>query len=343
MVTKGSRSLTGFRTEYVDREVEFVLENLDISSLNLLPGHAYMRNITDIEITAPGESPASTKTAFGTLTHIRLQAVQLSLRDVSFFYKDKASTVGPNDFTGIMQFNLPTQGLDVDFKFRLIPNTEQGLAEREQCKRFFKIERADVKLAEDIKFDIKESNHPIIASVFKPVLVYRFRDAIERTLEEHIRGVFDFADAIAFDISKRSEVFSDTGLGPAASFTAAIWSEIGHLRKLEGGVLSGWKATSTGIIKEGREGEPTIAVGAEPQILPGTKHGPLGYGSEPLAERVPGMEVPAVSLEGKVAERVKEVGQEGLKRVQTFKESVKHKVAEEKEHVGWESAAFDVV
>lgn len=322
-----------------------MLENLDVSSLSLLPGHAYMRNITDIDITAPGESRASTKTAFGTLSHIRLQAVQLSLRDVSFFYKDKLSTVGPNDFTGIMQFSLPTQGLDVDFKFRLIPNTEQGLAEREESKRFFKIERADVKLAEDIKFDIKESNHPIIASVFKPVLVHRFRDAVERTLEEHIRGIFDFADAIAFDTSKRSEVFADTGLGPGASFAAAIWSEIGHLRKLEGGVLTGWKATSTGIIKEGREGEPAIALGAEPQILPGAKRGPLGYSSEPLAERISGIEVPTPTLEGKkgkAAERVKEVGQEGLKRVQTFKESVQHKAAEEKKRAGWKSAAFDV-
>ncbi|KAH0832845.1 hypothetical protein J3R83DRAFT_11772 [Lanmaoa asiatica] len=331
------------RIEYVDREVEFVLENLDISSFNLLPGHAYVRNITDIEITAPGESRASTKTAFGTLTHTRLQAIQLSLRDVSFFYRDKASIVGPNDFSGIMQFNLPTQGLDVDFKFRLIPNTQEGLAERERCKRFFKIERVDVKLADDIKFDIKESNHPTIASVFKPVLVHRFRDAIERTLEEHIRGVFDFTDAIAFDISKRSEVFADTGLGPAASLAAATWSEVGHLRKLEGGVLTGWKATSTGIVKEGREGEPTIALGAEPQILPGEKRGPLGYSSEPLAERIPGIEVPALPREGKVAERVKEVGQEGLKRVQTFKETVQHKVAKEKKCVGWESVAFDLV
>ena len=341
MVNNGSPSLTGYRTEYVDREVELVLENLDISSLSLLPGHAYVRNITDIEITAPGDNRASTKTAFGTLTHVRLQAIQLSLRDVSFFYKDKTSTLGPNDFTGIMQFNLPTQGLDIDLKFRLIPNTEQGLAERERCKRFFKVERADVKLADDIQFVIKESNHPIIASVFKPVLVSRFRDAIERTLEEYIRAAFDFADTITFDVSKRSEVFLDTGLGPAASLSAAIWSEIGHLRKLEGGVLTGWKATGTGIIREGREGEPTIALGAEPQILPGEKHGPLEYGAEPLAERI---EMPAVHVEGqKIAEHLKKVGQAGARRVQTFKESVRHKVAEEKKHVGWESTAFDVV
>ena len=320
----------------MDRDVEFVLENLDISSLNLLPGHAYLRNITDVEITAPGEARA--RTAFGTLTHIHLQAIQLALRDVSFFYKDNTATVGPNAFTGIMQFDLPTQGLDVDFKFRLIPNTKEGLAERERSKRFFKMEHVEVRLADDIKFDIKESNHPILASVFKSVLVHRFRDAVERTLEEHIKGVFDFVDAIAFDISKRSEVFEDTGLAPTASLSAAIWSEIGHLRKLEGGILTGWKATSTGIVKEGREGEPSIAMGAEPQILPGEKRGPLGYGAEPLGER---MEAVAMERE-MIEERVREVGREGLKGVQTFKQSVEHKAAEEKKRAGWESEAFDV-
>lgn len=271
------------------------------------------------------------------MTHIHLRAIRLALRDVSFFYKDNTSTVGPSKFTGIMQFNLPTQGLDVDFKFRLIPNTEQGLAERDRCRRFFNIERVEARLADDIKFDIKESNHPLIASVFKPVLMHRFRDAIERTLEQHIRGVFDFVDAIAFDVSKRSEVFEDTGLGPGPSLAAAIWSEVGHLRKAEGGMLTGWKATSTGIVREGREGEPKIALGAEPQILPGEKHGPLGYASEPLAGE------PPVSAEAeRIVERLEEVAEEGLKRVQTFGESVQCKVAEERKRTGWESAAFDV-
>ncbi|KAG9314768.1 hypothetical protein JVU11DRAFT_3850 [Chiua virens] len=328
------KSLPIPRIEYVDREVEFILENLDVSSFNLLPGHAYLRNITDIEITAPGETRA--ETAFGTLTHIRLQAIQLSLRDVSFFYKDKTSAFGPTDFTGIMQFDLPTQGLDLDLKFKLLPNTEAGLTERQRSKRYFNVERVDVQLTDDIKFNIKESNHPIFASVMKPVLVHRFRDVIERTLEEHIRGVFDFTDAIAYDVSQRAEVFSDTGLGPAASFSAAVWSEMGHLRKSKDGLLTGWKATSTGIVKEGREGEPMIAMGAEPQILPGEKHGPLGFRAEPVMERVPSIDLPTV--EERVGERV----QEAQQRVQTFRETVRQKTIEEKRHVGWESKAFGI-
>ena len=38
------------RTEYMDDEIEFVLENLDISGFNILPSHVYIRNITDVDI-----------------------------------------------------------------------------------------------------------------------------------------------------------------------------------------------------------------------------------------------------------------------------------------------------
>ena len=82
------------RTEYEDDEVEFVLEDLDISSFSLLPGHAYIRNITDINIKAPVSG--ETSTAVGSLTRVYIQALQLSLREVSFYYKDKTSTVGPS-------------------------------------------------------------------------------------------------------------------------------------------------------------------------------------------------------------------------------------------------------
>lgn len=326
------------RTEYVDPEVDFVLESLDISSLNLLPGHVYLRNITDIDVTAPaGES---THTAWGTLTHIRMQALELRLKEVSFYYKDKVATVGPSEFTGILEFNLPTQGLDVDFKFRMIPNTPLGLKEREKAQRFFKVERVEVHLAENITFEVKESNHPIIATVFKPVLLSRFREALERTLEEQIRGVFDLVDGIAFDVSNRAEVFEDTGLGHGTAVAAAIWSEIGRMRRMEGGLLSGWKATGTGIIKEGLPGDAKLAMGAEPQILPGEKRGPLGTHAVPLGERP---ELQGIVEGGtSVTESIRQAAREGAREVQSFRDAVRRKAFEEKRRPGWNSHAYDL-
>lgn len=313
---------------------------MDISSLNLLPGHVYIRNITDVDITAPAGTPATT--AFGTLTHIRMQAVQMALKEVSFFYKDKTATIGPSDFTGLMEFNLPTRGLDIDLKFRLIPNTPQGLEERERNGRYFKVERVDVTVDPNVTLEVKQSNHAILASVFKPIIMIRFREALERTLQEQIRGLFDAVDALAYDVGRRSEVFADTGLGPGASVAAAVWSEIGRLRRMEGGLLSGWKATGTGLVKEDLTGDAKIAMGAEPQILSGDKRGPLGTNAEPLADRLPGVDIGGALEEGRsVAQRVERAGQEGMKQVQTFKQSVQHKTSEEKKRRGWQSSAYD--
>ncbi|KAI6008669.1 hypothetical protein EDC04DRAFT_2906919 [Pisolithus marmoratus] len=125
-----------------------------------------------------------------------------------------------------------------------IPNTPPGLKEREKAQWLFKVECIDVHPAENITFEVKESNHPVIATAFKPVVGSQFREALKRTLEEQI-------NEIALKISNRSGVFGGTGLGHGAAMAAAVWSGVGGMRRMESGLLGGWKATGTGIIKEG--------------------------------------------------------------------------------------------
>lgn len=54
-----------------------MLENLDISGLNVLPSRV----------------AASADREFATLTHVQIQAVQVELKNLSFWYKDKRATV----------------------------------------------------------------------------------------------------------------------------------------------------------------------------------------------------------------------------------------------------------
>ncbi|KAF7981273.1 hypothetical protein HWV62_34169 [Athelia sp. TMB] len=339
------------RTEYVDPDVEFVLENVDISSFSMLPGHVYIRNITDVDISAPAPSSnAATTTQVGTLTHIKIQAMQLSLKDVSFFYKDKTATVGPSDYTGLMEFTLPSQGVDVDIKVRLLPNTPAGLEYRKKRGAFHFIERVEVNIAEDVTLKVKESNHSVLMAMFKPVMVMRFREALAKTLAEQIRAVLEGADALAWDIGQRQEVFGDAGLGGGSAFAAAIWSEIGRLRKSEGGILSGWTATGTGFVKDDLQNGGKIAMGAEPQILSGEKRGPLGTNSETVKERLPDVDLGAIDANvdtssagqaaGDVAQKGVDLVKEGKRQVQTFQKTVEAKAAEEKKRDGWESEAF---
>lgn len=232
--------------------------------------------------------------------HIQIQALQLSLKDVSFWYKDKTATVGPSEFTGLMGLTLPKKGIDVDLKIRLIPSTTTGPNSREERKHFHVIEHAMVSISEDVSMEIRDSNHAIFVTLFRPIMVTHLRQALEKTLTDQLRAVVDYADGVAFDISKRREVFEDTGLGHGAALAAAVWSEVGRLeRESRLGLDMDWKATGTGLVVEqqirvgadelGEGGEvrrSAFAMGAEPQILSGEKRGPLGTGSELLKDKL---------------------------------------------------------
>ena len=136
-----------------------------------------------------------------------------------------------------------------------------------------------------------------------------------------------------------------------------MWSELGKLSRGEGGLLKGWKATGTGLIKaEGNTRDDAVfAMGAEPQVLSGEQQGPKGNFSESIKERVAtemDIDIDDVDVQGQVSEvgeRAREVAaeakekvKEGYQKVKTFKESVQQKAEKEKRQPGWESSAFDI-
>ena len=346
--------ITPTRTEYKDPEIEFVLENLDISSFNLLPSHVYIRNITDVDIHTSATAASHTKV--GTLTHVHIEALQLRLHDVSFWFKDKNSTLGPAELTGLLALQLPAKGIEIDIKVRLIPSTVTGKESRNAKKHFHVVENVAVKISEDVNISVKESNHSVLVTLFKPVMVARLREALEKTLTEQLRGLVEWVDGIAFDVSKRREVFEDAGLGGGSSLVAALWSEVGRLQRENEDEL-GLRATGTGVVlehlHEGEEVKAQFAMGAEPQILSGEKRGPLGTGSTSVKEqlRAAGEEM-EVDI-GDTGRRVRDVGdevlgdvkgavREGKRQLSSFRKSVHRKSKHEKKKTGWESTAFDI-
>ncbi|KAG6889628.1 hypothetical protein C0992_004584 [Termitomyces sp. T32_za158] len=356
-------------TEYKDTEIEFVLENLDISSLNLLPSHVYIRNITDVDITTASSPTASARTSVGTLTRIKVDAVQLSLKDVSFWYKDlQASALSPGSFTGLLALTLPPQGVSLDVKVRLIPHTIPASSPDSRAARghFHVVEHVHVSISEDVQLEVKESNHGLLLAMFKPIFVLRLRDALEKTLANQVRAAIEWADAVAYDVGRRREVFEDTGaVGGGASLLAAIWSEIGRIKRESTASESRveWRATGTGLVVEQAGGNIQFAMGAEPQILSGDKKGPLGTASEPLANRVEavvqdvtGVDVREAAQQvqtegasrqvkhaaGHIQEQAKGLVRDGQKRLQTFQKAVETKKAQEEKSKGWRSHAFDI-
>ncbi|GLB42990.1 putative protein of unknown function (DUF4449) [Lyophyllum shimeji] len=348
------------RTEYKDAEIEFVLENLDISSLNLLPSHVYIRNITDVEINAPAEQGAAPRTGLGTLTRIKVDAVQLELKDVSFWYRDlAASGLSPKELTGRLKLTLPPQGVSLDVKVGLIPDNLPASDPKSRVARghFHDVEYVKVSISDDVSMEVKESNHGVLLTMFKPIFVMRLREALEKTMAEQVRAAIEWADGIAWDVGRRREVFEDMGVvGGGPAMIAAVWSELGRLRREGKHTGVEWKATGTGVVVEQKKGDVKFAMGAEPQILSGEKKGPLGTASEPIGRKVEEVAQERLGVDVQVPERPEEmrakaeemtarakgIAEESQRKAKTFKRAVEMKAQQEKKKPGWQSDAFNI-
>uniref|UniRef100_D8Q4R6 Uncharacterized protein n=1 Tax=Schizophyllum commune (strain H4-8 / FGSC 9210) TaxID=578458 RepID=D8Q4R6_SCHCM len=270
------------RTEYTSPEVDFVLENLNIESARILPGHAHIKTTAEADITqdVPGQEA---RTSASAQTTIQLQGVQLHLREVSFYHEQKEhSAIAPNKFTGLVDVTLPPRGVDAEISLSMLPTTDT--AGRERHGGFFKIERVTLNLSDDMDIKPHKTNHSLLVGAFKGTIKKRVRKALEGALRDQLEFALTFLDRTAYDIHKRAKVFLDTGLSPAAAYAGATVSEIGHLRSLPGpGPLTGWRATGTGVVKDDPRSDKAFAMGAEPQIISGDKRGPAGTFSGPLA------------------------------------------------------------
>ncbi|KAJ7199570.1 hypothetical protein GGX14DRAFT_661377 [Mycena pura] len=149
-------------------------------------------------------------------------AVQLALRDVSFYYKDKTATLPPNEYTGLLE-------LDVNVKVRLISS-----AEVRASRKYHQAERLEVQIAEDganTRWCSRCSNPCLICASLGRDCARRCSNpcstcASTRRSGAHLHG--SGRAALAWDTGERATVFADTG---GAVLAAAVWLELGSLRR----------------------------------------------------------------------------------------------------------------
>ncbi|KAJ7303110.1 hypothetical protein DFH08DRAFT_722237, partial [Mycena albidolilacea] len=92
-----------------------------------------------------------------------------------------------------------------------------------------------------------------------------FCDALGQSLAKQLHTGLDWLEGVVWDVGQHMEVSSDAGLGRVTALTAAVWSEVGRLTR------------------ERQTGK--FAMGAEPQILSGEKHGRRSRKSRGRSER----------------------------------------------------------
>jgi hypothetical protein len=279
---------------------------------------------------------------------VHMKGLQLKLSQLSFYYRDLTAAVGPATFTGLAEITLPPEGVDVDIKIRTIPSTAEGLSERAEQQRFLRVDLVAVNVSDDVDVRVTKSNHPVLLSMFRPLLTSRLRGALQTTLSANIRRVLEGLDALAWDTLTRAEIFEDAGLTRGQALATALWSQLGHLQRTQGGLSLGWGPSGTGLVREGDK--ERVAIGVEPQVLGPEKHGPKGAFAQPLKERagevgVQDADVSMESVEGAAKDIVGQASEgvkAGMRKVRTFEEMVAEKQKQEERTSGWESCAFDV-
>ncbi|KAH7113828.1 hypothetical protein B0J11DRAFT_541384 [Dendryphion nanum] len=178
------------RIEYSDPMVDAVIENLVIEGDNLAPN---VLEFGSDNYWRWGRKKISNKNKNKVM--LSVSGVQMDLRDVSYYVKRKQGFPSITD-KGVMDVFMGGTG----FSFKV----EMENAEKGDNIHYFKINKVTSDI-DNLQIKLKKSNHKLLFSLFKPLLLKVMRPVIQKVLEKQIKDNVNQLDAILFDIKKEAE------------------------------------------------------------------------------------------------------------------------------------------
>ena len=178
------------RIEVSDPMIDAVVENLVIESDNLFPnvlefgsdnyfrlGRRQIKNKRDNKIMIAGSG------------------VQMDLKDVSYYIKKKQGFPSITD-KGVMDIFLGGEG----FSFKIAGRN----AQKSDRTHFVVIDAVDVTV-KNLQIKVKQSNHKLLFSLAKPLLLKVMKPVIQKVLEKQIKDAFVKGDAYAYSIHQDAQ------------------------------------------------------------------------------------------------------------------------------------------
>ncbi|KAI1143723.1 hypothetical protein F5Y05DRAFT_4495 [Hypoxylon sp. FL0543] len=178
------------RIEYSDSEIDAVVENLVLESDNFMPN---VLEISSDNYFRWGRKKIASKSKNS--IDVKVAGVQMDLRDVSFYVKRKQGFPSITD-TGVANIKLAGDG----FSFRLKLST----ADEKDRQHFFKIDKVDVDV-KNLQIKLVKSNHKILFSLFKPMMLKVLRPAIQKTAEKQIKDQFNKFDQLLWQVKQEAD------------------------------------------------------------------------------------------------------------------------------------------
>ncbi|CAK7221553.1 hypothetical protein SCUCBS95973_004538 [Sporothrix curviconia] len=200
------------RIEYTDSQVDAVIENLVLESDNFMPNvfEVYNNNYVSWgrKLGKVGKNRHSIQ--------VNVSGIQTDLRNVNYYVKKKE---GFPSLTDIGIFSVFLSGRGFSFKLGL------STAEPSNREHFFKVDKVDVDI-DSLKITLHKSQHKLLFSMFKPILMRVMRPTLQKVLEKAIRDNFDEWDATLYSIKKEADRASqeldaevDSGVSPPNAYS----------------------------------------------------------------------------------------------------------------------------
>jgi len=185
------------RIEYSDPMIDAVIENLVIEGDNLAPN---VLELGSDNYWRWGRKQIQSKNKNKFM--LSVSGVQMDLRDVSYYVKRKQGFPSITD-KGVMDVFMGGTG----FSFKV----EMETADKDDHVHYFKINKVSTDI-KNLRIKVKKSNHKLLFSLFKPLLLKVMRPVIQRVLEKKIKDSVNELDAMFFDIKKEADRAAEAAL-----------------------------------------------------------------------------------------------------------------------------------
>lgn len=171
------------RTEYKSPEVEFVIDNLTISSVSFVPDNLVITNHSEFAARRIGKTDASA--GIDSNTRVRFDGLRFAAKDVSFWVRRPGAIILSEE-RGLLDFSLSGSGLSGDISLALAD-------EENDDETYFKVVKSKVNL-KNLNIKIHDNYHYILSTIFTPLLKAALKLSLESVLSAKIAEAFEFLD-----------------------------------------------------------------------------------------------------------------------------------------------------
>jgi len=173
------------RIEMSDPMVDVVVENLVIESDNLFPNALEFGSDNYYRF-----GRKSIKNHRENKVMIAGSGIQMDLRDDAYYVKKKQGFPSITD-KGVMDIILAGDG----FSFKMAARN----AQKTDRTHFIAVDKVDVVI-KSLQIKVKKSNHKLLFSIAKPLLLKVMKPVIQKVIEKQIKANFEKADAYLYSI-----------------------------------------------------------------------------------------------------------------------------------------------